>query len=81
MTGLNDILKQTVPVEAQVPPPMAIVVMVVPVSALGEAGIQVQWPPQMPLPSVAQALQAALGTVKAMHRTQTGGLILPEQNG
>lgn len=78
MTGLNELLQQTQPMQAEVPPPVAIVVMVVPKNALGEASIQVQWPPQMPLPSVAQALQAALGTVKAIHRNQAGGLLLPD---
>lgn len=78
MTGLNEILKNTVPLQEPPPPPMAIVVMVVPKDRAGNVGIQVQWPPQMPLPAVISALSAALGTVRAMHRTQTNGLILPE---
>lgn len=80
MTQLDAMLKASVD-EAQkmpaIPPvPMAIVVLVTQVSVT-EASVNIQWPPQMPIEHVANALAAATRTVKQQDAARRGGIVLP----
>lgn len=74
---LEELAKQAL---TEVPPPMAITIILVPfVNANGavESRLQVQWPPQMAPEGVLQALGAAMQVLQGQVRQQAGGLWTP----